>query len=436
MKYLSIAFLISCLFPYTQFLPLETYTQPYAFILGLILFLVRAKEVFPSLPRSDTLALTGLAFVGTLGFIINCFPSPNEQEAKYLLMYLSPLILTIALLSVLHRYPETVLKVVSVSALVWLLVGAIQTIYDPNFASSFVGVWQEAAEVVVESGRGVLSLAPEPTHHGFQLLLLGATLAVLQGKPWLIWSCVLGALFLARSSSAILALVCGAVLLVIQRPFQLARPILLLLLAAPIALAFSEGIVAENSRVLSLIYSFLEEPAALLAIDYSVNLRIGGLIASVQYSIQSFLLPHGLSHEGWLENSKEILKQFSWLMDISSAGPPSGFIIIVYQLGFFAVLLLWQPISRMLRAPIPELSKLLVLAALFVFLGQYLISAPGYSMLYACLIHRFLLSRAVGVVRRQQSPSAKRRPARQSRQGVGLPAQIPGIGPPVQAPAA
>jgi len=400
MKLLCVTFLIACLFPYTQFIPIETYTQPYAFLLGVVVFAFYAQQTFPLISQSDLLSLFGLALAGVIGFIIGCFPIPSEQEVKYLLVYVSPLFLTVASAAVFLHYPSLSLRIVSFAALLWLFVGAVQTVYDPNFAASFVGAWQDAAEVVVESGRGVLGLAPEPTHHGFHLLLLGAILTVLGGSRIIVWSCVLGAVVLARSSSAVLALAVGAGILAVQHPFKYRWPIAMT--AAGFAIAIYTVVYVldvDGLRLAQLAGAVLEEPTAILQIDYGVNLRLGGMLASWLYSFGSFLLPHGLSHENWIANSAEILRRFPWLFDISTAGPPSGFGLVIYQLGIFGVLLLARPVLLMLKNPVADASRMIVLAAFFVFMGQYLLSVPGYSVLYAALIVRCIRpkSRRMGV---------------------------------------
>ncbi len=394
MRLLAAAFLVACLFPYTQFLPIESYTQPYALALAIPLFILQGRAVLESIPCGDAVALLGLAFLGTVAFLMDCTPVPDAQEFKYLLIYVSPLVQTVAAFVVITRYRRMTLAILTVAIFVWLAVGLVQTFIDPTFATSMVGEWQDAAEVSVESGRGVLGLAPEPTHFGFHMIVLAAVVTVLQGSRPLAWACVIGALLLARSTSAALTLVLGSCLFVLRMPLKYRLPILAGLLASPfVVFLLLERIDPESSRLLYLASSFLDEPGAILGIDWSVNVRLGGLIATMRDSFGNFLLPHGLSHADWLDHSRDIVSRFTWLFDLSDVGPPSGFGIVIYQLGIFGVLVLYRPIVRLLTTPVVRFEQIFVLAAVWVFVGQYFISTPGYSLLYACAIYAAMHAR-------------------------------------------
>jgi len=398
MKVLAAAFLVACFFPYTQFLPIESYTQPYALALAIPLFVLQGRAVLGSIPCGDALALLGLAFFGTVAFLMDCTPLPDSQELKYLLIYVAPLVQTVAALVVIARYRQMTLTILTVAILVWLAVGLVQTFIDPNFATSMIGEWQDTGEVSMQSGRGVLGLAPEPTHFGFHMIVLAAIVTVLHGSRPIAWACVVGALLLARSASAALTLVLGSCLFVLRMPLKYRLPILAGLLASPfVVFMLLERIDPESSRLLYLASTFLDEPGAILGIDFSVNTRLGGLIATMRDSFDNFLLPHGLSHAAWLDHSRAILSRFTWLFDLSDNGPPSGFGIVIYQLGIFGVLVLYRPITRLLTTPVVSFEQILVLAAVWVFVGQYFISTPGYSLLYACAIYAAMRARETTV---------------------------------------
>lgn len=387
MKILFAAFLVACLFPYTQFLPIQSYTQPYALILGLVIFAIHGRATLESIPRFDSLTLIGLAFAGTIAFIIDCIPSPSSQEAKYLLIYLTPLVLTIAGFTVIHQDPILARRIVSASAIIWLTVGSIQSTVNPNFMVSLVGQWQESVEDVIASGRGVLGLAPEPTHFGFHLVVMAGLLTLLAGNRLLTWSCILGALIFARSSSAALALLMGAGLFTLQMPPRFKVPILLALGLTPLFILWLIQIMdPESSRLLFLMSSAIDNPSLILQLDYSVNVRLGGMIAPLLDTLDRGLLPHGLSHAYWLEHSRLIIENHAWLLDLSQVGPASGYGIVIYQLGFVGALLLARPISRLVAVSLQSFDKIAVLAAASVFVGQYFISTPSFSLLYASSI--------------------------------------------------
>lgn len=392
MRLLYIAFILSVTFPYTQLLPTGSYTQPYALMFGSIILAMSLNRVLKHMPTRDMYALIGLAWAGIAVFLITCFPYTNPQELKYLLNYLTPLVLTGASFATISAAPRTVMRTVAASVIIWFTIALIQTAIDPTFMTALVGAWAEVAEDVVSSGRGVLGLAPEPTHHGFHILLLGAVLVIFGRWRWLVLLCVAEALLLARSSSCVLALALGLAAVGLARPARLVLPVSILagvVVAALITLrivAPDAAILPENSRMLVLATAFLENPSNLLALDYSVSSRIGGMIATFIHTVGRVFLPNGLSHDRWLAVSEEMLSEHNWLLGVSDVGPPSGIGVLLFQVGFLALpslAIIWW---RVLRTKTTAASSVLVFTSFFIFLGQYYISAPTFSLLYAAAI--------------------------------------------------
>ncbi len=386
-KALLVAAAVAAMFPYTQLIPSESYTQPYALLLAVAATLPCLRRYLDCAPGRDALSLIGLAAVGTIVFAASCLPSPTAQDIKSLLMYGSPLFFSVAAFSLASEYPETMRRVVSTAAVVWILVGVVQATIDPAFATRWVGDWSEAAEVVVLSGRGVIGLAPEPTHHGFHLLLMAAVLYLVDGSRRLILACVLAAVLLAKSSSAVLALAVGAGLCLLLRPRRMLVPVAVAAVLAVWAFGMlGQTLVSEPIRLVTLATSVIEDPTAILMVDNSVNLRLGGLIVGTGLVLDSWWWPHGLSNADWLARLPQIRESNPWLFDISAAGVPSGIVIVAYQLGWMGMLLMAAPIFRIVRAARSSLGLWLMLSAIAVFLGQYLISAPGFGVLHGCAL--------------------------------------------------
>jgi hypothetical protein len=81
-----------------------------------------------------------------------------------------------------------------------------------------------------------------------------------------------------------------------------------------------------------------------------------------------------------------MLSEHNWLLGVSDVGPPSGIGVLLFQVGFLALpslAIIWW---RVLRTKTTAASSVLVFTSFFIFLGQYYISAPTFSLLYAAAI--------------------------------------------------
>lgn len=393
--------LIFCYFPYTQILDIDTYTQPYALIVCTLGALISFPTLTYHFPKADAMALFALVFVGIFAFALTCLPSPMPQDFKSLLMYVSPAVFAFTAFAIYFERPELTERIIIGAACIWLFVGLAQTLISPTFATGFVGVWQDSAGVVADSGRGTLGLAPEPTHHGFHMMVLAATLAVVRGRNWYSIACIIAALVFARSSSSLLALGLGSALFF---GLQTKKGIAMLLLAFPLyfglGIMLDSKVLPDSSRIVDLLQTAYESPTALLMSDYSVNVRVGGVAAGFMEILDNYFIPSGLSAQVWTSQVSAVLSKYPWLFNISDSGIPSGFLIIVYQLGFVGIILLYVPISRFIRREGPAFENWLLACVVFVFLGQYLLSTPGFGALYGLILAKRIgaltLRRAAG----------------------------------------
>lgn len=382
-------------FPYLQLIQLESYTQPYALILGAVIFPLVARSVLFRLNRSDQVALVGVALTGIILFLIACYPYKNSQEYKYLIAYISPLLLTFPMLFYLRKYNSSAVMLLKFSICIWLIVAVVQKLVNPNFLVFLIGQWGEHALDIVESGRGVLGLAPEPTHHAFHVLLLAACLTLLDRQKrsrWLIILCVIDAIALAASASAILVL---AVATFIWSIFYRQRWILLISLLILVGILFGPDIIDKffinsNYRVGKLISAVLMEPTSIMTLDYSMSLRLGGIAAVIFTTISHALVPFGMSEEVWIITRENLLNDLPWLIDLSSVGPPSGIGQLFFQAGLFGVIFLGLIFRRVLISRVRDFEKIILIATPLIFLNQYYISAPTFSLLYACALYRWL----------------------------------------------
>lgn len=384
--------LLFCLFPYTQIIPQESYTQPYALIFATLAAIVAAPLVQRVMPRSDLLALAVLAAIGLIAFIITCLPSPSPQEGKYLLIYASPVVFAIASFAIVIEEPKLSDQIICFGAIAWIVVGTIQSVFAPAFLTELVGTYSDAAEVVVESGRGTLGFAPEPTHFGFHMVILSALLALVGGRNLLALACLATAVLVARSSSAVLALGLGALInLVIFGGWARLGLLALVPLYFILGLVVTSGVLPQDVRVLYLLQELYLDPWYFFTSDTSANMRLGGIFVGVQEIANNWLMPAGLSHERWQASMGPALSRNPWLLSISEAGIPSGILIVIYQLGVFGLALMGFVLVRMLRGLQSHLETLLLCSVTFIFASQYMISNPGFGLIYGVIIGRRVL---------------------------------------------
>lgn len=391
-KALYVLALLFCLFPYTQVIPLETYNQPYAIVFSTLAAIAAIPLVQRKFPRSDLIILATLAIAGLIGFLISSMPRPNAQELKYLLIYVSPLVFAIAAFAVTTEYPKLTDRMIVIAAGAWMFTGAVQATIAPGFLTQLVGSFSESANVVIESGRGVLGLAPEPTHFGFHMVILATLLAIVGGRNRMSLACLVTAVLLARSSSALLALVLGAFIYLLFFG-RWAR----LLLVAIIPLYYllgailSTGILPEDTRLVSLLQTFYADPWYLVTSDGSANARLGGIIVGLQEIGRNGLMPAGLSWSNWVDAIGPAMGRNPWLLLLSDSGIPSGTLIVIYQLGMVGLVLMGFIHLRLLRGMRSHYEAFLMCSVVFVFLSQYMISTPGFGLILGVIIARAML---------------------------------------------
>jgi len=382
--------LFFCFFPYTQILEIESYTQPYALLFCALGTLLSFDQLSRELPRRDLWLLFLLAVLGVVVFLLTCMPEPNQIDLKTLLSYLSPPVFAAAGFAMVRTAPTLAYRIAVAAASAWLFAGAMQTFVSPTFATQFVGQWEDAATVVVESGRGVLGLAPEPTHFGFHMLVLATALIILRPDRLALPAlCVLGAVLLARSSSAVLAIVLGSLLYLLIYGGK-ARILVLAMIPGYLLLGaiIESGALPESVRVFDLLRLAYENPTLVIAVDASVNARIGGIIAGVQEILRGNLMPYGMSNDAWIESTGAILGRNRWLIDISTSGVPSGILLIVYHTGIFGLALLIGIFQRMFSDHRTRTESWFVSVLFFVFMSQYLLSTPGFGLIYGFIAAR------------------------------------------------
>lgn len=377
-------------FPYFQLVPNEGYTQPQVYLVAALLFPF-SIGAFTALRHVDIASIIWVLLIGLFGFLVSSFPYDDGQEYRYLLIYLSPFALIPVFVTTLTIFPSTTTRLLQFSIVAWLCVSVLQILVSPNFGMALLGHWSTHAEDIVSSGRGVLGFAPEPTHNAFHTLLMAGCLAVIDDSKFsriLAALAVVSAVLLAASSSGILALgLAGLVLFLVRQPLIAAFGIWFFALAIVLG-NYIVGLFGDiDSRSVALIKILLENPELVLIVDYSVNVRLGGLIASFLHIFNSGFLPFGLASETWATERLFLIETYYWLFDLSGVGPPSGFGVLLFQMGFFGIpFVVWFLSLVFSSKPPSAIQNLVIFTVPFVFLSQFYISTPLFSLFCACSI--------------------------------------------------
>jgi hypothetical protein len=327
----------------------------------------------------STFAVTGFAF-----FLIAAVNEINFRTIAYLLNYISPLIIVSATIFALCILGDRVRLIIGASIMLWVLIGIIQLIFGPDIFVSIVLPDPQIANDIWSSGRGVVSLAPEPTHFGFQLLLLCTALVLLRGNSLLVILAVFAVVLLSRSTTAILAIALGGILWLGSKPTR--WPFLMLFgIVGIIAIQFV-NMLQPSSRPIVLLQEFASLGPKALLNDFSATMRFAGIVAPIHAAISGGLVPLGLEHTNWLKLKETIVYSTEWVVDLSNIGPASGFGVVIVQLGFLSLPFIsyfgWKLLSRKSNG----VQTLFCSIATIIFLGQLYLATPTFSFVMACTI--------------------------------------------------
>lgn len=381
------ALIFFAVFPFLQILPLKTYNQPYAFLMAFLLLLLRPR-ILTEFPQRDRLVLIWLVVLGIVLFAFAMLGDISQREVQYLLAYISPVVLTTALYYVIRHNPERFRQLLIYGIIVWVSVSLVQRLFSQDFLLFLIVSARDAGELAANiqlSGRGTLGLAPEPTHHGFQMLVLATCVYLLRGPAWVVALALFDAVLLALSSSALAALGLGGILwtlMRIRRWWILGAGIALLVSTRFILLQFLD----QTSRIGLLLTRFLDN-TDLLLLDASVNARFYGMVEPLRTAFNNGFLPFGMAHETWLDIRSEIMSGNPWVMFLSGSGPASGYGLILLHAGLFALPVIYFFFRRLCWDQRMTWAGFLSATGFIVFLGQLYLSTPSFGLLLAVAIY-------------------------------------------------
>ena len=381
---LTVLALLFASFPFTQIVPLDTYNQPYAVTFGALALGLNLRFL-GNLPVADRWALAGLA---GLGAILLAFESINGLEGReivYMLSYLTPVLLVPPLRQLMQDRPDIARQVMSFAVLAWVGVSLVQRLYDVSFLNFLASDAENLAENIAASGRGVIGLAPEPTHHGLHMLCLAAALYLLDGKKWIVSMALVSPIAFAGSSFSVLAMACGLTVWAATNPLR--RSWYFLAVAAVLVIGATVPFLLDSqTRIAMFVNQIQTEGLEVLVSDASANARLSGIFLPIGEMIQRAGVPLGLSLRSWMEMRDHILTQNSWVFSLSGSGPASGFGLLLVQGGIFALPIVLL-IGKRLLFDLRETTKgALSAITFFVFCGQIYLATPSFGLVYAAAL--------------------------------------------------
>lgn len=286
---LAFMFTLFCFFPYIKILPFNTDSQPNALVLAMIIVIFSSNYKL----KSEFTTL-GLVFIFSLiGLLFDHDWNAMRSVANYLSIFLIPY----ATFDILKKHGVSY-ALWKTAIAIWGGIGLVQLIVDPQFGSFLLPRHQDVIGRL-ETGRGVVSLAPEPTFYGIMCLLLMCVgyLNFKQEHRYKIWMLVLLAqfLFLSRSSTCIFVLLLGLATyyLIIglrKSPKILVGSIVGFVLAIVLIRAL-EPYIAEF-RAGHHLLMVLNDPTQFMIMDPSVNERFIHAFFPIYGFFQNFGLPH------------------------------------------------------------------------------------------------------------------------------------------------
>jgi len=283
------------LIPWFSFGLLGGDSMPWPFM-GYLLFFLSFKVPTIIVPKNFIVFFVVLV----CGLFIALFMSNNiihENTFRSLYNYLGVVVFYLGFFNYLIKYGFPMHIFIAVN-IIWLLFAVLE-VYFPNIASIF-------SSSRTGDGRGVTSLAPEPTFFGMYLFFSSWLMLVASNyKPgkylmYLIFFNLIFIVLVAKSSMMIIYLMFSAIIFLAYTFIKLKWKKKLIKNTIILgAFLFIGGSIINNSlggsRYLSLLKKLLNEVSLsdLFFLDGSLNQRLEHLVYSMHGAVNNFFIPAG-----------------------------------------------------------------------------------------------------------------------------------------------
>jgi hypothetical protein len=320
-------------FPYFTTIFFKMDTSPYALIYSIILLLTIKNIKIP-------LELIYLFLLFIISILIIPIGNFNSLSLKIVSGYLSIFVISSAVYYVLKYNHSVNNSLIYKFIIVWFIVGLIQTLFLPDFLTSFIN------RSVSGGGRGVTGLAPEPTYYGSIALFLFFITYITKYKIMKsTLMLIIIILFFAKSSTAVLLI--SIILIIYSIIFIINQRMLLLILAilAILSTIIINSDILNNTRISYILKKIIEEPSLLFVVDESINTRVWNVAGAFIGAYNNYFLPHGYANFkiDLLLVYNDFINYVHWFT-YQSAGNRilSGTGQMIYEIGFFSLLYVYS----------------------------------------------------------------------------------------------
>ena len=386
MKILSLLLILFSCFPYISVLPIPTDTQPYALICGMLIFFSYKKRFWNR-------QFHQLLIVCIIAFCLCLFSGLTFSALRSFLSYFSLFVLTYASYCALVLNKGLSLSLYKIVVYVWFIVGTIQVFIYSDFLTFLLP--RGSSEALLDSGRGVLGLAPEPTHYGLTCLLL-MLLGYINWK-WDIrvkkmYILLLVQIFVYSISSMTIFIIALTLLsyyvygLFHSRNFLLTFSIITILLIIAFVVVNHYLEQVQTYRVGKLVALLIDNPSLFLVLDESVNERFLHIYIPFKGFFDNYFLPHGfdsfeLYFDQFLRNDDSgIISSYMYSKD-SVEKIQSAWGAAFFELGIFALLIV-NVFRTIVSSLYKKQERFVIMTALsLVFLNAFPFSTPLTSLI-------------------------------------------------------
>ena len=380
MRYIFIVNFLLTVFPYFAIFP-GYYNQPYYVVSNILLLMVHVQ---PSKSWAEYFLLFLALWGGIIGVIsLVMYPDMAQAILKVFTSFLMPFVVFKNMHLFIQKYEKLFRNLLALALVVWLFVAAVQ-MWDPHFGSVFV-LSSERIEAIAESGRGVTSLAPEPTHFAIMISVLGIVLLIQGGSRYLgILALLIGNLLALSSTVLIWFLAVSALWL----PFFNARFTLFVLAAMATIVIFPiEAWLFEDSRVSDIVELLRTDGFNGVLGDKSANMRFWGLVSGFILAIDNLFLATWFVPEIWDQQVITIVDRFDNVAGFSPHGPSSGYGQIAYFGGLPAIICVAGAVVCLFgQLSTGKLNRFLFLFGVVLFFNQFTLATGCFGLLLAASI--------------------------------------------------
>ncbi len=333
--------LIFAAFPFITILPLGTDTQPYTLLVSIVVSTFLMLFVY-RLPKH----IWSLFFVFVFSLILLIPSKITMESVRSVANYASIFIISLAVYELTKYNGFLNKKIIYIIIFIWGGVGLIQLLTGIQIGTQFVS----RTTAFRGGGRGVLSLAPEPTHYAIICLLLFILVRIggIVGKldkndvTRMSWILFFQIFLLAQSSLVVLIIFVWQVFKFITKG-NLIRGIWVIL--SLFGVYFLVRIIVLNvpfgslSRLMIVFRLIIRQPFLFFKFDASANDRISHIFFSFKGFFENFGIPHGFNNfASYLQSTLISYRDIFYRVSVGNR-IMSGYGAVLFELGIIGLII-------------------------------------------------------------------------------------------------